>query len=339
MSQLYHPPVRMASTLILTRRDVRQALTLDDSIAAVEAAFGLVARGGVPRPGVSGFHVEGGGFHVKTAMLPLSRLYFAAKLNGNFPDNPARRGLPTIQGVIALSDASNGVVLAVMDSMEITTLRTAAATAVAARHLARAGARTTAIAGCGIQGRASLRAVSRVREIESAWAFDVDPQIADAFAREMSAELGIPVSAIRDLGEAREADIWVTCTPSRHHFLGPAHVAPGAFVAGVGTDSEHKQELDPALLAANAVVVDVREQCAAIGDLHHALDAGVMRMEDVRADLGEVVAGLRPGRLREDEIIIFDSTGTALQDVAAAALVYERAKASGAGLEVALAEG
>jgi ornithine cyclodeaminase/alanine dehydrogenase-like protein (mu-crystallin family) len=113
-------------------------------------------------------------------------------------------------------------------------------------------------------------------------------------------------------------------------------VAPGAFVAGVGADSEEKQELDPALLASSKLVVDVREQCATIGDLHHAIAAGYMRLEDVHAELGEVVAGVRPGRTTDREVIVFDSTGTALQDAAAAAVVYEKALAEGAGLRVAL---
>ena len=130
--------------------------------------------------------------------------------------------------------------------------------------------------------------------------------------------------------------IWVTCTPARRWFLGRAHVAAGAFVAAVGADNPEKQEIEPALLAASAVVADVLEQCATIGDLHHAIAAGLMRREDVRAELADVVSGRKPGRLSADEIVVFDSTGTALQDVAAAALVYERALASGAGLTVDL---
>ena len=116
------------------------------------------------------------------------------------------------------------------------------------------------------------------------------------------------------------------------------HVRPGTFVAAVGADSADKQELDPQLMAAAAVVADALEQCAAIGDLHHALEAGAMSLGDVRAELAELVAGAKTGRRSSDEITIFDSTGTALQDVAAAAIVYEKALARGAGLRVALGE-
>jgi ornithine cyclodeaminase/alanine dehydrogenase-like protein (mu-crystallin family) len=125
------------------------------------------------------------------------------------------------------------------------------------------------------------------------------------------------------------ADIVVTCTPSRAAFL--EKVQPGTFVAAVGADSEEKQELAPSLMASSKVVTDVTEQCRTIGDLHHAIDAGAMRAEDVYAELSEIVAGKKRGRDRDDEVIIFDSTGMALQDVAAAAIVYERALAVGRG--------
>jgi ornithine cyclodeaminase/alanine dehydrogenase-like protein (mu-crystallin family) len=138
--------------------------------------------------------------------------------------------------------------------------------------------------------------------------------------------LAIAIEPVADLLRAtRRSDIVVTCTPSSQPILGPRDVGPGTFIAAVGADSEGKQEIDPHLLASSAVVADVLEQCATFGDLHHALAAGVMRREDVRAELGQVVAGTRAGRRTDEETIIFDSTGTALQDVAAAAVVYERA--------------
>jgi alanine dehydrogenase len=160
-------------TLLLTRGDVAALLTLDECIAAVEHAFALQAEGKALGPGVLGLHVPGGGFHVKAAGLRLSRFYVAAKLNANFPDNPAR-GLPTIQGVVVLSDGETGQPLALMDSMEITALRTGAATAVAARHLARPDARVATIIGCGRQGRIQLAALARVRKLERVYAVDRD---------------------------------------------------------------------------------------------------------------------------------------------------------------------
>lgn len=326
-----------AATLVLARHEVAAFLSLDECIDAVERAFRLHSEGRALGPAVLGLHAAQGGFHIKAAGLPLARNYFAAKLNANFSGNPARHGLPAIQGVVVLADADTGEMLAVMDSIEITVLRTGAATAVAARRLARAESAVLTVAGCGNQGRVQLRALARVLPIRTVHAVDQDAARAARFAAELGAELAIDVRAASSLSAAALAsDVIVTCTPSRRAMLRAADVRPGTFIAAVGADSEDKQELEPALLAQSAVVTDVLEQCATIGELHHALAAGVMTRADVRGDLGDVVAGRRPGRTSPEEITIFDSTGSALQDVAAAAVVYERAVASGRGLAVQL---
>lgn len=325
-------------TLVLTRGDVAALLTLDECIAAVEQAFALQGADRALGPGILGLHVPDGGFHVKAAGLPLSRLYVAVKLNANFPDNGPRRGLPTIQGVIALSDGETGRPLALMDSMEITVLRTGAATAVAARHLARTDARVATIVGCGRQGRVQLAALARVRPLERAYAVDTDAAVARRFAEETSARLGLDV---RPVGSAAEAaplsDICVTCTPSRTPLLRRKDIAAGTFIAAVGADSEDKVEIDPTLMAAGVIVVDSLEQCGTIGDLHHALARGVLSTADVHATLADVVAGRQPGRTSPEEITIFDSTGVAIEDVAAAVAVYERAIAVGRGVTIDLA--
>jgi ornithine cyclodeaminase/alanine dehydrogenase-like protein (mu-crystallin family) len=240
--------------------------------------------------------------------------------------------MPNIQGVLVLCDASNGFPLAVMDSIEITILRTGAATAVAAKYLARPDSRVAIICGCGNQGRVQLRGICRVLPVRHVYAFDLNDDHAHRFARELSRELAIDIEPVSDpSGAVRKSDVCVACTPARKFYLQETDVAPGTFVAGVGADNHDKQELDPRLLASSKVVADIREQCAEIGDLHHAITEGLMSQNDVYAELGEIVAGLKPGRTSNDEITIFDSTGTALQDVAAAAVVYERAVKHGMG--------
>jgi ornithine cyclodeaminase/alanine dehydrogenase-like protein (mu-crystallin family) len=225
-----------------------------------------------------------------------------------------------------------------MDSIEITILRTAAATAVAARALARADASTVTVAGCGTQGAIHLQAIMEARPIRRAFLHDVDPGAARKLAEQVHWAPGIVVEPTSELRDAvRQSDVVVTCTPSRAPLFAAADVRPGTFVAAVGADSEDKQELEPALLARATVVVDSLDQCATIGELHHALAAGVMTRDAVHADLGQLAAGRRPGRRTTDEIIIFDSTGTALQDVAAAALVHERARAAGVGSAMEMA--
>ena len=336
MSQPCVTPRR--GTLVLTGSDVRALLTYDDCIAAVEAAFAAYARGEIAPPAVLGVHVEGGGFHIKTATFGVEPRYFAAKVNANFPGNGDRFGLPTIQGVLTLFDASCGNPLAIIDSAEVTSIRTAAATAVAAKHLAPRDSEVVTICGCGEQGRSQLRALSRVLPIRTVLAFDVDATRAEAYARAMSDELGLAVAASSDLGGAiRRSDVCVTCTTSRRAIVSRSDVEAGTFIAAVGADNPEKREIDAGLLTASTVVVDVLEQCATIGDLHHAIAAGVMTRADVHAELGEIVAGMKPGRRSDDEIIVFDSTGTALQDVAAAALLYERALHAGSAMSLDLA--
>jgi ornithine cyclodeaminase/alanine dehydrogenase-like protein (mu-crystallin family) len=328
--------VTPGGTRILRRSEVAQLLTLPDCITAVESAFRLLGEGKVALPGILGMHVGEGGFHIKAAVMDAGRAYFAAKSNANFPDNPRLRGLPAIQGTVSLCDASNGYPLALMDSIEITILRTAAATAVAARHLARADSAAITICGCGNQGRAQLRALRHVLpRLQRAYAFDQDPARARAFAAEMSPALGMPVEPTDDLPRAvASSDVCVACTPSRTAYLGRGMVRLGTFVAGVGADNPEKSELDPSLLAAGKVVVDSLAQASTIGDLHHAIAAGAMTVHDVHAELADVVAGRKAGRTSDAEITVFDSTGIAVEDVAAAIVVYERAAERRMGLVV-----
>lgn len=319
-------------TLLLTRTDVAALLTLDECIAAVENAFREHGLGRAPAPKVLGMPSTDGGFHIKAALLNLSAPYFAAKLNGNFFHNAERFAMPNIQGVLILCDANNGYPLAVMDSIEITILRTGAATAIAAKYLARPDSRVVTVCGCGNQGRVQLRALSRVLPLKKVFAFDLNQGHALKFAATLGAELGIEIEVVHDLPvAARNSDVCITCTPARKFFLRREDVAPGTFIAGVGADNHDKQELDPRLLAASTLVTDIRDQCAEIGDLHHAISEGLMRPEEVHADLGEIVAGRKPGRTSKEEITVFDSTGMALQDVAAAAAAYERAVQQRAG--------
>ncbi|HYX19552.1 MAG TPA: ornithine cyclodeaminase family protein [Thermoanaerobaculia bacterium] len=327
------------ATLLLSRADVAAALPLDACIAAVENAFRMAGFGEAPAPAILGYRSGSGGFHVKAAALTLSRPYFAAKLNANFSENRRRFGLPTIQGVVALFDAENGRPLALMDSIEITLRRTAAATAVAAKHLARPASAVALVCGCGAQGRVQLEALTRVLPIARVLAFDAEGAAAERFARELAPALGLEVETVSDTGAAlRQADVAVTCTTSRRAFLRREDVPPGLFLAAVGADAADKQELDPAILSAARLVVDSREQCATIGELHHALDQGAIASAAEAVELAEVVAGTKPGRSSLEEIAVFDSTGVALEDVAAAAAVYEEAVRTGRGRAWAVAD-
>jgi ornithine cyclodeaminase/alanine dehydrogenase-like protein (mu-crystallin family) len=191
--------------------------------------------------------------------------------------------------------------------------------------------------GCGAHGHTQLAAIAAVLPLECAWVLDTNQARAEGLAARARSDLGLRVSVATDLRAAlRGSDVCVTCTPSRRPLVFRVDIAPGTFVAAVGADSQGKQELEPALVASSTLVVDVLTQCAEIGELQHALAAGLMTRDDVHAELADVVAGRRTGRTRNDEITIFDSSGTALQDVAAAIAVYDKALAGGHGTEVTL---
>ena len=330
--------MKSQGTLILSRSEVADLLRIEEYIVAVEQVFKLYGDGKTQPPGILAVHAHDGGFHIKAGILELDRSFFAAKINANFPQNAKRFGLPLIQGAIFLADAQNGYPLAIMDSMEITIRRTGAATGVAAKYLARPGSKSILICGCGNQGRVSIQALSKNFSLEHVFAYDIDCTQSERFANELSDELKIAVETTDDLAEAmKRSDICVTCTPSTRFFLKQEYVQPGTFVAAVGADSETKQELEPALLAKNKTVVDILDQCASIGELHHAIASALMTEQSVHAELGEVIAGIKPGRTSSDEITIFDSTGMALQDVIAAATVYKKAVDKGIGRIVDLA--
>jgi alanine dehydrogenase len=320
-----------AGPLLLSKTDVAALLTMPDCIRAVEAAFRLYGEGKAGKPGVLGVHTDGGGFHIKAGILSSGdRPYFVAKVNGNFPQNRQNYDLPTIQGVLVLADARNGTPLAIMDSSEITNLRTGAATGIAAKYLARKDSATALICGCGVQARTQLLALQAVLPLRKVFAYSIDHEQAKQFAAKMSEELKIEVEAITDFRSViSKCDVCVTCTSAQKWFLGADDVPEGMFVAAVGADNEQKQELEPALLAKAKVVTDITDQCVVMGDLHHAIVAGVCTRDDVHAELGEVVAGKKPGRTSSNEITIFDSTGMALQDVAAAIAVYEAVRLQG----------
>jgi ornithine cyclodeaminase/alanine dehydrogenase-like protein (mu-crystallin family) len=312
------------ATLILTKADIGRLMQPADWLEAVEAGFRAAAAGDAASPPPMALEGSGGTFHAKGASIRLGRHYAALKLNANFPDNPGAAGLPTIQGAVLLCDGGTGALLAVMDSIEVTLRRTAAATALAARYLAGRSS-TVLICGCGEQGAAQLIALRAVLPLQRALAWDRDLSRAEAFANEMR-DARFEVEPVAELPtDEQRCDVIVTATTAREPFLEPGHVQPGTFIAAVGADSPDKSELRPELMRGACVIADVVAQCVAMGDLHHAIAAGAMRPGDVHAELAELVTGAKPGRTSEDQVTIFDSTGTALEDVAAAASIYEKA--------------
>ncbi len=323
--------MNVSPVMLLSRREVDRLLPMTDCIDAVEKMFRQLGEGKLPAPGILGIRSERGGLHIKAALLPGERDYIVAKLNTNFPGNRAEHDLPTIQGLIMLCDGANGRPLAILDSIDITIKRTAAASAVAAKYLARRDSSVATICGCGQQAAAQLRAICTVLPLKKIQAFDVDFAAAENFAVAVKNELGVQIEPVRDLPLAlRESEVCITCTTATEFFVFKSAIAPGTFIAAVGADDSHKQEIDPQLIASAKVVADHLDQSCTIGDTHHAIAGGLMNREHVYAELSEIVAGKKPGRTSNEEIIIFDSTGIALEDAVAAVAVYEKVRAANA---------
>lgn len=315
--------------IFLTRSEIAALMRPEDYLAAVEAGFRAASAGRAVSPAPLYLPAVRGGFHAKAATFSSDRARYAAlKFNGNFPGNQERFGLPTIQGLIVLCNADTGTPLAIMDSIEVTLRRTAAASAIAAKHLARGESSNIAVCGCGAQGRAHLEALREVLPLKRGAVWDKDAAKAEQFAAEVGEALGVELHAVKELRLATlSADVIVTCTTAQASFLDCPDVAPGVLIAAVGADSAGKSEIAPTLMAEARVFVDVLEQCAAMGDLRAALGAGVMRPEQVAGDLAQLVTGSVRGRRSDIEVIVFDSTGTAIEDAASAAWIYERAMA------------
>jgi alanine dehydrogenase len=328
----------MNPILMLTRRDIVTLMVPRDTLDAVAQGFAALSAGRAQVPAPLHLGAAHGGFHAKAASYRAARSWVALKLNANLPGNPLRHGLPTIQGALLLFDGDDGRPLAVMDSIELTLRRTAAATALAARYLARSNSEVLAVCGCGAQAFPQIEALLDVLPLRTILLWDIDPKPAQRLREHLVGRMGlIDVNVSDRLEQAtRAADVVVTCTPSRQAFLGPDAVRPGCFIAAVGADSPDKSEVAPGLMAISTVVVDSRSQCAVMGDLHHAIAAGAMQADQVHADLGELVLGTKAGRRRVEEVCLFDSTGVAIQDVASAAQVFERAVQRGIGTSVDL---
>ena len=326
----------MTRMTILTEADLRQLVPLDgQAVATVEDAFRALASGSVVMPPILRLDIAEarGEVDVKTAYVP-GFDGFAIKISPGFFDNP-KLGLPSVNGLMVYLSARTGLVEALLlDNGYLTNVRTAAAGAVAAKHLSREDASVAAILGAGVQGRLQLQALTLVRPIGEAriWTRAAEAAQAQAAAAEMTEKLGIPVKAVADAADAVSgADIVVTTTPSTDPILRAEWLVPGQHVTAMGSDAEHKNEIEPAAFARLTYVADSLAQTRRLGELHHALAAKMVAEDAAFAELGQIIVGTAPGRRAPDDITLCDLTGTGAQDTAIATLAVARAREAQAG--------
>lgn len=306
----------------ITDEEVRGALTMPEAIRAVKEAFIQLSTGQARVPARTSLEIPE--FRttalVMPAYLPRSKR-LGLKLISLCEDNPAK-GLPMAQAVAILMDAELGTPLAVLDASYLTAVRTGAASGAATDALARKEARVAAIFGCGVQGKAQLEAVAAVRPIRKAFVFDINPRTAAAFAEEMRRKLAMDVEPATSPEVLREADVISTATTSSVPVFSDAHLKPGVHINAIGSYKPHVREIPGETIRRAKVFVDQRQACLEeAGDLIIPLRENLIGEGHIRAEIGEVLAGLKPGRNSEDEITVFKSVGNAVQDLALASLV------------------
>ncbi|MFQ5744244.1 MAG: ornithine cyclodeaminase family protein [Acidobacteriota bacterium] len=314
-------------TLVLTQSDVRSLIHMSEAIPAIEEVFAAHGRGETQMPVKVYLDLpqHAGDFRAMPAYIQGSA---GVKWVNAHPHNPERHGLPAVLAIYILSDPATALPLAIMDATLLTGVRTGAAAGVASKYLARPDSKTVGFVGCGVQSRTIAAALHVVFGDLDMIAADRSPAAAETFTAECGGRVG-------SVAEAAGCDIVCTATPSRQPIVERDWIKPGTHINAMGADAHGKQELESTLLQDAKVVVDDWEQACASGEVNVPLREGVLVQEAIHAALGEVVASRKPGRGSDDEITVFDSTGLAVQDVALARLVYERARARGIGREVA----
>ncbi|MEJ2266603.1 MAG: hypothetical protein P8X95_24415 [Anaerolineales bacterium] len=323
---------------ILSGEDVRKALPMRQAVETIQKAFAQLSTGKADVPLRVALQVPK---HNGVTLFMPGYLggddQMAVKVVSVFNDNPAK-GLPLIHALVVVVDAETGAPAAVMDGTYLTALRTGAASGAATELLARQDSHTAAIFGAGAQARTQLEAVQAVRPIQEAWVFDLNPKQAKEYAAEMSQVLSLKIRVAGSPSEAlRHADVICTATTSTTPVFDNADLKPGAHINAVGAYTPEMQEIPAETVQRSKIIIDHHQaSMAEAGDLLIPLSQGLISADDIHAELGEIAAGLKPGRETPEEITFFKSVGVAVQDVAAANAVLEAARKMNLGTEIDL---
>lgn len=318
---------------LLNEQEIRDSVDMAVAIDAVEGAFEALGRGEVTQPPPIGLDIPAvdAEIHVKGAHIHGAE-HFVFKLVSGFYRNP-EIGLPMASGLVLAFDANNGQPAGLLfDNGYLSDVRTGAAGAVVARHLAPRDVHRVAVVGAGMQARMQLRALALVRDIPAVSIWNRHPERARECAAEMADELDLAVEAVDRIEDAVEgANVVITVTLARDPLVRAEWIAPGTHITAVGSDGPDKQELDVEVLGrADLVVADRLAQCLELGEIHHAVDAGRLRADDC-VELGAIVAGDAPGRETDEQITVADLTGVGVQDAAIAGATLKAARAKGFG--------
>jgi alanine dehydrogenase len=309
------------STLFLNKNDVRSLLNMADVIEAVEQAFKNWALGKAKMPPKAYLVLEQGDFRAMPGAIPGAA---GMKWVNVHPQNQSL-GLPTVMAIIIYNDPATGYPLAVMDGTDITAYRTGAVSAIASKYLARKDSHTLGIVGAGRQSYTQLMAHGELFDLQQIKVFDRRAAAVETFIK------SFPAYLVKECSLEETVDSYIVCTvtPAREPFLKSEWVRPGTHINAIGADAEGKEELDPSLLKKAVVVVDDLRQAAAAGEINVPVRNGLFKVEEVYATLSEIIVGKKKGRKDKKAITIFDSTGLAIEDIAVAKLVYDKARKAG----------
>ncbi|OGS42029.1 MAG: alanine dehydrogenase [Euryarchaeota archaeon RBG_16_62_10] len=329
-----HTAVR---TLILTGKQVRKLLDMKDVLGAVEDAFRHKGLGKVQMPPKMYLFYQKFDGDLRTMPSYVEDMDVSAvKIVNVHPQNQKTYGMRTVMAVLVLVNPHTGAPLAFMDATHITDMRTGGASAVASKYLARPGPKVLGIIGAGNQARTQMLAlITQYGQFDEVKLYDMYPDKTKAMVREFRRKYKGMVGKIRAAKDAEDAvrssDIIVTCTSSRAPIVMDGWVKDGAHINCIGADAPGKQEVDPKVLKKALLVIDDWEQASHSGEINVPLAKGELAREDVNAEIGEVVAGLKPGRQNDEQISVFCSTGLAIQDCLTAKIVYDHAQAQKVG--------
>ncbi|WP_203340775.1 cyclodeaminase [Planococcus beijingensis] len=324
--------------LIFTEQELKQYITLNrEAIKVIEDGFTKLVQGQVEMPPIMRIDIydQNGEVDVKTAYVKGKEM-FAIKVSSGFFDNP-KLGLPSGNGFMMLMSTQTGIPQALLlDNGYLTEVRTAAAGAIAADCLSRKDIQTVGVIGAGSQARFQVKALALVRDFKKVLVYARSAERARQYAEEMGKVLGIEVQAAESAEQVvRNSDLVVTTTPANEPIVKAEWLHPGLHITAMGSDAEHKQELEAGVLAAaDKVVCDTKEQCAKLGELHHALDSGTLKDASGVIELGQLTSKELKGRDNDGQITVCDLTGTGVQDTAIALFAYHELMKQHAGMEI-----
>ena len=327
-------PEEVMSLLLLNEDELRQIVTIPETIETVKASFTALAEDRINVPGAFTLNLPHAKAQVKAKAAYLNEApYYAIKVSSNFSDNPTIN-LPAQHELIAVFDAATGFPVAIMvDNGYITSIRAAAAGALTAQYLATEKLGRVAVIGSGMQAFMQIKALMCVRDMDLVSVWGRTPLHVDSYARLIVEDHDLNVEIAPSVEKAvRGADLIITATASQTPLVQADWLKPGVHIIAVGSDEPFKQELHPEVLAmAEVLIVDNIEQCAAAGEIHHGLAQGTITAQDIQGELGNLILGKIPGRTHEQQITVADLTGLDVQEAAVATLALEKAQFFGLG--------